>query len=79
MLLSLGLKSFLMFFTYGFYVFLTRGFKPQFPSRERRECLIQLDYIVFWSIVKTFVAIVNERRESNHEFSIINGASVFSS
>ena len=46
-------------FPYGFYAWATHGLEPRFLGRKRRECLIQLDQVVFWPIARAFVTIVN--------------------
>ena len=48
-------------YSFVIYAWTRHRFESQFFGRERCQFLIQLDHVVFWSIVNAFVTIVNVR------------------
>ena len=40
------------------YAWAMHGFEPWFLTSQKRECLFQLDQVVFWTIAKAFVTAV---------------------
>ena len=40
------------------YAWAMHGFEPWFLTSQKRECLFQLDQVVFWTIAKVFVTAV---------------------